>query len=292
MAALNASSGALGVDVRSLNTLKLAAGKATPAAIKETARQFESLFMRELIKSMREATMKSGLTDSSAGDLGTDMLDQQLAMQMSGQPGGLSDIIAKQLTRQMSGSDSGKTGTLAPQSIPAQPAIGPVSGSAFSSPSQNQSAFVQRHSDAAAQVEKASGIPASFMIGQAGHESGWGKKEIKLPDGSPSFNLFGIKATGGWNGPVAEVTTTEYVGGVPQKTVAKFRAYSSYEESFKDYSRLITQSPRYAQASQQTRSVQGYANGLQRAGYATDPDYANKLSRAINATLQLQRAQA
>jgi flagellar protein FlgJ len=74
--------------------------------------------------------------------------------------------------------------------------------------------------------------------------------------------------------------------------VAKFRAYDSYEASFRDYAKLITESPRYAQASQQTASAQAYAQGLQQAGYATDPAYAAKLSRAINMTLQLQRAQA
>src|SRR5665811_1883 len=91
---LSTSSGALAADARSLNNLKLQAGQQTPAAIKETAKQFESLFMRELIKSMREATMKSGLTDSPGGDLGTDLLDQQFAVQMSGQPGGLSDPVS------------------------------------------------------------------------------------------------------------------------------------------------------------------------------------------------------
>ena len=113
-----------------------------------------------------------------------------------------------------------------------------------------------------------------------------------MKGGAPSHNLFGIKAGAGWNGKVAEVTTTEYINGTPRKVVAKFRAYDSYEASFRDYARLITESPRYAKASQQTASVQGYANGLQRAGYATDPAYADKLSRAINMTLQLQRAQA
>ena len=288
---------ALGLDVRSLGALKLQAGKATPAAIKETAKQFESLFMRELIKSMREATMKSGLTDSPGGDLGTDLLDQQLALQMSGRPGGLSDLIAAQLTRQMAGSDSnlpsaakpvsaaspGASPSASPGPLPVGPA-GPVSAT--------QAAFVQRHTQAAEQVAKASGIPASFMLGQAGHETGWGQREIKTSNGANSFNLFGIKATSAWAGPVAEVTTTEYVAGVAHKTTAKFRAYSSYDESFRDYGRLITQSPRYAHASQQTGSVQGYANGLQQAGYATDPQYAAKLSRAINSALHMQRAQA
>jgi flagellar protein FlgJ len=113
-----------------------------------------------------------------------------------------------------------------------------------------------------------------------------------MKDGSPSFNLFGIKAGPGWTGKVAKITTTEYVNGEAKKTVANFRAYDSYEDSFKDYARLISDTPRYAKAREQTGSVQAYATGLQRAGYATDPLYADKLSRAINATLQVQRAQA
>ncbi len=151
---------------------------------------------------------------------------------------------------------------------------------------------MQRHAAAAQRVEQASGIPSAFMLGQAGHETGWGRSEINMADGSPSHNLFGIKATGGWTGKVAEITTTEYINGAAQKVVARFRAYDSYEDSMRDYARLITQSPRYAQASQQTDSAQAYATGLQKAGYATDPNYASKLSRAINSTLQLQRAQS
>jgi flagellar protein FlgJ len=277
---LTTNRNALAADARSLNNLKLQAGQNTPAAIKESAKQLESLFMHELIKSMRDATMKSGMLDSAQGDLGADLLDQQLAIQMSGQPGGLSDLIAQQLTRQMS--------------TPADTAGKPV---AFTQPvtgatSPAASSFVDQHSDVAARVERSSGIPASFMIGQAGHESGWGKREINMPDGSPSFNLFGIKAGSGWNGKVAEVTTTEYVGGVARKTSAKFRAYDSYEASFRDYAQMISQSPRYAEARQQTASPQAYSSSLQRAGYATDPDYAAKLSRAINTTLRVQRAQA
>lgn len=290
------SSNALAADARTLNSLKLQAGQNTPAAIKETAKQFEALFMRELLKSMREATMKSGLMDSAQGDLGTDLLDQQFAVQMSGQPGGLSDLIARQLTRQMADNptaESGKLGAnkaLAPDALPAS-LPGPVATRSLPA-SAPQSNFIQRHGEAAERVAKTSGIPAPFMLGQAGHESGWGQREIKLPDGSPAFNLFGIKATPGWTGRVAQVVTTEYVNGTPQKTVAKFRAYDSYEDSFRDFSRLMAQSPRYAETRQQTGSVQAYANSLQNAGYATDPDYAAKLSRAINTTLQMQRVQS
>lgn len=295
---VSTSSGALAADARSLNNLKMQAGQKTPEAIKEAAKQFESLFMRELIKSMREATMKSGLMDSPGGDLGADLLDQQFAVQMSGQPGGLSDLIAQQLSRQMGGVEPGAVDSFK------KPATAPLSalrkasslaayGAQTNAPTAtaSQSNFVQRHTEAAIQVEKTSGIPASYMVGQAGHETGWGRHEIKLKGGAPSFNLFGIKAGAGWTGKVAEVSTTEYVDGVAKKTVAKFRAYDSYEDSFRDYARLITQSPRYAQASQQTGSAHAFATSLKKAGYATDPDYAAKLSRAIDTTQRLQRAQ-
>lgn len=284
------SSNALAADARSLSALKLSAGQDSPAAIKEAAKQFESLFMRELIKSMREATMKSGMMDNAGSDLGTDLLDQQLAVSMSGRPGGLSELISKQLTKQLTSGDAANPGRVSGTGVPVSSFIPTVKSGTESTVSQTD--FVQRHTDTAKKVEQTTGLPASFMIGQAGHETGWGRKEIKAADGSSSFNLFGIKAGANWNGKVAEVTTTEYVGGQAQKVVAKFRAYGSYEESFKDYAKLINESPRYAQARQQTSSVQAYAGGLQRAGYATDPDYATKLTRAINTTLRLQRAQA
>jgi flagellar protein FlgJ len=286
---LTSTSNALAADARSLNNLKLQAGQNTPAAIKESAKQLESLFMRELIKSMRQATMKSGLLDNSQGDLGADLLDQQMAVQMSGLPGGLSDLIAQQLTRQL-GSQPSKPEADTPDASTSTPALKGINLSSTSSPATKQ--FVTQHGDTAAKVERSTGIPASFMIGQAGHESGWGQREIKMPDGSSSFNLFGIKAGSGWHGKVAEVTTTEYSGGVPKKTLAKFRAYDSYEDSFRDYAQMISNSPRYAQARTQTHSAVDYASSLQRAGYATDPAYAAKLSRAINTTLQVQRAQA
>jgi flagellar protein FlgJ len=313
LARLPSASEALAADARSLGALKAQAGQNTPESIQQAAKQFESLFMRELIKSMREATMKSGLMDSPGGDLGADLLDQQFAVQMSGQPGGLSELIAKQLSRQMGNPEDAVSPKVSaspnvsttPQVSATPPAakakiaaaaaaygaqpIAPASTSNAASASSN---FVKRHGDAADRVAKATGLPAGFMLGQAGHETGWGKHEIKHKDGTTSFNLFGIKAGPSWTGKVAEITTTEYVNGVAKKTVAKFRAYDSYDASFRDYARLITETPRYAQAKKQTSSPLAFASGLQRAGYATDPEYANKLSRAINTTLRLQRAQA
>ena len=290
------SANALAADARNLNSLKAQAGQDSPKAIRETAKQLESLFMRELLKSMREATMKSGLNDNAGSDLGTDMLDQQFAVQMSGQQGGLSDLIAKQLTRQTPGAE----GDAAPMEfkVPSTLSLGRFDASGITGAAgaaaaasvapasrvrttQTQAGFVEQHADVAARVGQDSGIPAAFMVGQAGHETGWGRSEIRMKDGSNSYNLFGIKAGGGWTGKVAEITTTEYVGGKAQKVTAKFRAYDSYEDSFRDY----------AAARGKTDSALGYATELKRAGYATDPAYASKLSRAIKSTEQLQRAQ-
>jgi flagellar protein FlgJ len=280
----------LAADPSALNALRYgagtAAGKDDKTALKEAAKQFESLFMRELIKSMREATQKSGLMDGEGSDLGTDLLDQQFAVQLSGLPGGLSDAIQRQLGRQILGSDA----AAAPAANNPLPAVSEASTVSRVSAGPRQAGFVAEHSEAAAVVARESGIPASFMIGQAGHETGWGRSEIRHADGANAHNLFGIKATGGWKGKVAEITTTEYINGEPRKLTARFRAYDSYAESFRDYARLISQSPRYEQVMDQLHSVQGFASGLQQAGYATDPQYAAKLSRAINSTLMIQKS--
>ena len=307
---------ALAADARSLNALKYQAGQNNPEAVRETAKQLESLFMREMIKSMREATMKSGLLDGAQGDLGADLLDQQLSVSMSGQPGGLADAITRQLSQAMGGAHldaddadnalpstlslAGRAGGFAryggivPPSGPATVgAAGTVGSYAAHAPSpRGLQEFVQSHAGAAERVAQASGIPAAYMLGQAGHETGWGKSEIRHADGSNSFNLFGIKAGKGWTGKVAEITTTEYIDGTPRKVVAKFRAYDSFEESFRDYARLISQSPRYEQALAQTGSAQSYASALQKAGYATDPQYASKLSRAIETAERARANQA
>ncbi|MDF1482191.1 flagellar assembly peptidoglycan hydrolase FlgJ [Extensimonas sp. H3M7-6] len=287
----------LAADARSLNALKYAASSNDPQAVRAAAKQFESLFMRELIKSMREATMKSGLLDGPQGNLGADLLDQQLSVQMAGQPGGLSDAIVRQLSQQMGGG-SGDTALSVPSTLSLAASRTRFAGAGAVAASANAGAaapagregFVQFHRAAAERVAQESGIPAHFMLGQAGHETGWGKSEIRQANGSPSYNLFGIKAGKGWTGKVATVTTTEYEGGVARKVVAKFRAYDSYEDAFHDYARLINDNPRYAAARAKVGSAVAYAAELQKAGYATDPAYARKLSSAIHSAQGVQRS--
>lgn len=127
----------------------------------------------------------------------------------------------------------------------------------------------------------ATGIPAQFMLAQAALESGWGKHEIRHADNSPSHNLFGIKAGSSWKGDVVETVTTEYIDGVPQKRIEKFRAYDSYADSFRDYANLLINNPRYADVLN-SQDSKHFAYGLQQAGYATDPKYAEKLISIMN----------
>ncbi len=305
----------LAFDARSLDALKARAAADPKGAAREASKQFESLFMGELMKSMRASSLKTGMLDNAGTQMGTDMLDTQFATQLSGRPGGLSEAIMKQLERQMG---------LSPGPIPSTKSANntPVPLAAADKPTRipqtGAAGFVQQHSEAARNAEAVTGIPASFMVSQAALETGWGRKEIKHQDGTPSHNLFGIKAGGNWKGATAEVVTTEFVDGKAQKVVAKFRAYGSYAESFSDYARLMKDSPRYqavmsgVKQSQQASAVAAtataapaqvqqvaaldtgavFAKGLQKAGYATDPAYADKLTRVINTTLRLQRSLA
>lgn len=172
---------------------------------------------------------------------------------------------------------------------PSEPmGVAPIQHGAQSQPKQSQVVeFQARLMPYAQQASQATGIPVRFMLGQAALESGWGKKEIRGADGTPSYNLFGVKAGSNWKGQVVETVTTEYVNGVARKTVEKFRAYDSYADAFRDYATLLSSNPRYAELMArvaQGLDAEGFAHGLQQAGYATDPDYADKLNRIIRAT--------
>ena len=146
-------------------------------------------------------------------------------------------------------------------------------------------AFEERLAAHAEDASRTTGIPAKFMLGQAALESGWGKREILAADGSSSHNVFGIKAGAGWKGKVVETATTEYVNGVPERRIERFRAYDSYGDAFRDYARTLTSNPRYQTVLANATDLKGFAQGLQRAGYATDPHYAAKLTRIITHSL-------
>ncbi len=232
-------------DVSALASLRTQAAQDPKAAIKQAAKQFEALFMRELMKSMREATPTTGLFDNQATRLGTEMLDAQLAEKASGGPGSLSAIIARQLERQMGATVPELAGTAKKAELGRTGLMTYRADSAPRMPEKRAADFLDQHAASAQAAQATTGIPATFMLAQAAHESGWGRREIMRADGTPSNNLFGIKAGPGWQGAVAEVVTTEYVGGQPHKMVQRFRAYANADESFADYARLMKTNPRY-----------------------------------------------
>lgn len=257
----------LASDAQSLDKLRYEAKQAPDKALKVAAQQFEMVFLNMMLKTMREATPQDGMMDSEQTKMFTGMLDQQLAQEMSTRGVGLADVMVKQLSRNVSSATP--TSTI--------PGVNTVP-SAYNA--DTQQSFVDRLQPHAEAASRATGIPAHLIVGQAALESGWGKREIKMADGSTSFNLFSIKAGKGWNGKVAEITTTEYSNGVAHKQIERFRAYGSYTEAFQDYAKLLSDNPRYAAVIGQD-GAQGFGQALQQAGYATDPHYADKLVKVI-----------
>jgi flagellar protein FlgJ len=262
----NVGSG-LALDARGLDTLRLQAKQNPEQASKAVAQQFEAVFLQMMLKSMRDATPQDGPTDSDQTRMYTSMLDQQIAQSLSAKGIGLADVMLRQLGRSQT-------------AAPALPVTAKPADTKTSAPVASQN-FLSRMKEHAIAASNATGIPAKFLLGHAALESGWGKGEIRNADGSASHNLFGIKAGRNWKGATVDVTTTEYVDGAPRKMVQTFRAYASYAQAFQDYARLLQNSPRYAAVLTQSDGA-GFAQGLQRAGYATDPRYAEKLTRILN----------
>ena len=301
------------LDEQGLDALRRTVRGTPEEGLKQVSRQFESLFMNMVLKSMREAsaTMSSGLLESQSEKTYLSMFDQQLTQNLSGRGLGLAEAMMAQLQRTMATTGSAdlpddpqqavamqqqaRMRTSQASGIPVMPVPrqaapadlsiyqsngGQPSAGAVASLQGHVDQFVARMGPAAQTASAASGVPAPLILAQAALESGWGKREIRGEDGTQSHNLFGIKADRSWKGPTVEITTTEYVDGEPQKVRAKFRAYGSYDEAFTDYAQFISRNPRYADVVATDDPAQA-AHGLQRAGYATDPQYGHKLVRIM-----------
>jgi flagellar protein FlgJ len=308
----------LALDTNSLNGLKNSAKAGTPAAMKEAATQFEAMFINMMMKSMRDATPQEGMLDNQQTKTFTTMLDQQTSQNLAKRGVGLADVLVRQLSANqmgqqalaigadgMGGDAAAGAGRLTPSlnnaaamygngaALGAGAAASAAASKAPPLPATTETgriqaphvrAFQEKLHEHAHAAEQTTGVPAKFMLGQAALETGWGKRMIKNADGSNSNNLFGIKAGASWKGKVATAVTTEYVNGKPQTKVEKFRAYDSPADSFRDYANMIAKNPRYEKVIGSSDAAT-FAQGLQRAGYATDPNYAAKLTRLIKNSL-------
>lgn len=310
MALGNDLSGQFALDVQSVQKLKYSAANSPQGSLREAARQFEAVFLQMMLKSMREATPKSGLMHSQQMDMMQSMQDQQWAQQLAGKGFGLADQLVRQLQNSGLPGTSGQDATSTQNNglsamIAGIPRGSPrvlhgglriphtasaTAGSSADLATNDEldrpahvSAFLDKLAPSAKRAEAESGVPAQLVLAQAALETGWGRREIPTEDGGNSHNLFGIKAGGEWQGDTTTITTTEYVDGRPIKTSDRFRVYDSYADAFSDYAKLIGENPRYREVLDAATPDQA-AVALQRNGYATDPHYADKLS-AIMAQL-------
>lgn len=271
-----------------------------PEAQREVAQQFEALFIQQLLKKARETASGNGMFDSDAVRMTQSIGDEQMALNLSNPGFGLADALMAQM-QQSQGLPSQKNLPADTTRLPhLRSGVGPEarivdassltalikklagSGSidkvaaAVRGAPQHISEFVNKMRDAVQVASAETGVPAKLIMSQAALESGWGKREILLDNGQTSHNLFGIKATGGWKGKVTNIMTSEFVDGKMVKMKQPFRAYDSYADSLTDYARLISTSSRY-ESVLSAPSAEEAARRVQAAGYATDPNYADKL---------------
>ncbi|MDF3125852.1 flagellar assembly peptidoglycan hydrolase FlgJ [Rheinheimera sp. 1928-s] len=310
-------------DLTSLQQLKHNSGGDDDKALKQAAKQFESIFMGMLLSSMRKANEvfeDDGALNSQATKFYKDMYDKQLATDLSEKGSlGLADLLVQQLrptkgkttpasmlkvpteaapVRELTSSAAAKTdaaavvaqvkksadiaqpAAVAPSAVATETLISEPDNDdwTFESPGD----FIKKLMPAAKQAAQKLGLEPLALLAQAALETGWGQRTFKTAEGNNSFNFFGIKAHNSWQGDVAVVDTLEYRQGVAQKEKAKFRAYESPEQSLGDYVDFIKSNPRYQQAVAMADNPKAYFQQLQAAGYATDPNYAQKILSVFN----------
>ncbi|ELL7087289.1 flagellar assembly peptidoglycan hydrolase FlgJ [Vibrio sp. LQ2] len=291
-------------DIASLDTLRKQAvtgdEKSEKEALTAAARQFEAIFTTMMLKSMRDAnsSFKSDMFNSQNEDFYRQMLDEQMTSQLSASGSlGLADMIVAQLSTAEKSNTAGEDNfqeamrrvehsrDLAanqPASDPATEAASvtageentPAATGSFDSP-QSFVASLKPFADKAA---KALGVDSTLLLAQAALETGWGQKVVKNARGS-SNNLFNIKADRSWHGAKVATQTLEYQGQTPVMEKAAFRSYSNYQDSFNDYVRFLANNPRYTTALRHGGSDEDFIRGIHQAGYATDPQYADKVLR-------------
>jgi flagellar protein FlgJ len=310
---LNVHNADVYADFNGLANLKNQARKDSPEALKEVARQFEAIFLSNVLKSMRDAKLADGITDNDQSKFYNELYDKQLAVHLSGKPGvGLADLIVKQLSHDQPDNEKLALDDYLNRSAGTQKIISPypravdkrVSNTVdaqviinayihdssplnemteiplkndHTRPIQSAEDFVRQLHPYAQQAAKELGVEPKVILAQAALETGWGRSLIKNSNGSNSFNLFNIKADKSWQGKQAQVPTLEFEQGIAKKVNSGFRSYASFQESFQDYVTFIKNNPRYGDALKQAGNGERYLHELQRAGYATDPNYANKI---------------
>lgn len=267
-------------DFEGLARLKTEAQGQSPETLKKVAQQFESLFLEMMLKSMREAKLGDGIFDSDAGDFYQGMFDKQIAMDLANSEGGglgIAELLVRQLSAkaaakaQQTHEDGNKDGMPIAPSQSGLPTNRTTQQWQPADPTEFVREVLPHAQAAAAQL----GVHPLALVAQAAVETGWGQHVIPTQSGS-SFNLFGVKAGESWDGSKVSAGTLEVENGLPVARRAQFRSYDSIADSFGDYVKLLS-GARYQEVREQGATLTGFADAIGRSGYATDPQYANKI---------------
>jgi peptidoglycan hydrolase FlgJ len=275
-------------DVSGLAALKK--DTSSPQTLRAVAQQVDALFLQMMLKSMRDASADQGDPASNEMGMYQDMFDKQISLSLS-QHGGLG--LGTLLTRQLSPGAAPASAPAAPAPTAARPApasayTGAPARPSSATPLESASEFVSEVLPTIRRAAEALGVSPLGMLAQAALETGWGKRMARTAEGAPSLNMFGIKADDSWDGARATASTLEFSGGVATQRHTAFRSYGSIEESVSDFARLLGSSPRYKDAVAAGGDPQAYVQSIGKSGYATDPEYANKLNDILNgSTLRL-----
>ena len=274
-------------DFAGLAQLRVDASRDSASALPGVAQQFEALFLHMMLKSMRDATPGDPLLASEGSRMYRDLFDHQVSLELAKGNGiGIADLLMQQL-RPLATSSNVPTITstsrgsersavyrdAASSAVRIQPPTTAIAEPSFDSREE----FVDGLWPHAQRAGIALGVTPQLLIAQAALETGWGRSIIRQSDGRSSHNVFGIKADSGWDGPRARVATLEHSQGIMVRQRASFRAYESFKDSFDDYVNLISSQTRYRPALELATDPEAYIQGLQDAGYATDPKYADKV---------------
>jgi flagellar protein FlgJ len=237
--------------------------------LRAVAEEFESLFMNMMLKSMRSANRvfsEGNYFDSFESKMYEDMMDEKLSSHLSGSGSlGIADMLVQQL----------RGGRPAPTyNLP----IGEVSRKeAFSSPDSFVKSILPEVTNAAKNL----GVNPRHIVAQAALETGWGSHVMFDAKGNNSHNLFGIKAKSDWSGNTVSIESVEVVDGVAVKERSQFKSFDSYQSAIDDYTQMLQSQSRYDKVIGSGDDVKAFGEGLLSGGYATDPEYANKLTRVL-----------
>lgn len=304
-------------DIQGLAELRRFASQKSPEVLRIVAQQFEALFIQQLLKGMRNAKLSEGLMDSDAGDFYLDMYDKQIALNMAqGRGIGLADMLVQQLSQsylqeseftrvQSHGLNQVIDEGLSRIHLPAEQGTtknerwpSEVGGTIDTVNMQNltepllPNKFVNTVWPLAVKTGQNLGVDPQVLIAQAALETGWGKFIGQHADGRSSHNLFNIKAGDSWHGDHVVISTLEFRDDIAQQGSAKFRSYDSFNASFDDYATLLRNSTRYRDALTKAGSGQDFIHALHKAGYATDPEYSNKIIEILEGATMKQAISA